>query len=166
MGAAANQELNSQTDKNDFPLPNSNLAALIQETMERGRFFRFRSLGTSMSPFIRDGDQITITSLSNRNPRMGDVIVFLTPENEDLLVHRVIGKEGSKWLAKGDNTGDRDDGLIPIDRILGRVINVNHNGKNLLMGLGPERFLISLLSRYRLLRPLFSLIKYLIPHCQ
>jgi hypothetical protein len=55
---------------------------------------------------------------------------------------------------RGDNSS-RDDGYVPEANILGRINRVERNGKKILLGLGPERYLIGLLARKGLLIPLF-----------
>jgi len=102
---------------------------------------------------VRDGDAITVAPLSGAAPRLGDVVAFIRPESGKLVVHRVVGKQDGAFLIQGDNAEEMD-GLVPAANVLGRVTRVERDGKKVYLGLGPERYLIALLSRWGLFRPL------------
>ena len=104
---------------------------------------------------------ITVYPLSGTLPRYGDVVAFVRPGTSTLIVHRVVGKSDDSFLIRGDNTG-YFDGLIPTANILGYVTKVERNDREAYLGLGPERFLISFLTRRGLLLPLLSPIRRLI----
>ena len=128
-----------------------------------------------MTPFIRDGDVITIAPVqpSNRSPRVatfspvppggksgvmtcgiGQVVAFFSPVNQRLVVHRIIGRHDSRFLIQGDSlSGPVADTVRPED-ILGRVIRIERNRKRVWLGLGPERQVIAALSRAGLLLPI------------
>lgn len=111
-----------------------------------------------MSPFIRDGDVITIAPIINHNPGLGEVVAFTRPDTGKLVVHRIVAKRNDHALLVGDNISDTPDGIIPMNKIIGRVINVERKHKHIWLGLGPERFLIAWLSRSRQLLPLRSMV--------
>ncbi|MBU0493049.1 MAG: S26 family signal peptidase [Chloroflexi bacterium] len=129
------------------------LIGLLQAVLERGKPFRFEAPGFSMSPFVRDGDVITVTSLSGASPGRGDVVAFLCPDSGKLVVHRVVGERDGAFLIRGDNA-EEGDGLVPRANVLGRVTKVERDGKPVRLGLGSERYLIAFLTRWGLLRPL------------
>ena len=106
-----------------------------------------------MSPFIKDSDVVTISPMSNASPGFGDVIAFIHPRTERLIIHRVVGKIGDAFLLKGESALG-PDGLIKKENILGLVTKVERKGKKVFLGLGPERFLIALLTRKNLLLPI------------
>ena len=81
---------------------------LIRAVLDRGVPFRFKAKGLSMHPFIRHGDVITITPLSENLPRYGDVVAFVRPRTFALVVHRVVGKRDGAFLIKGDNVACYD----------------------------------------------------------
>jgi len=137
----------------DSVIPNAVLVALLRAVLERSQPFRFEAPGFSMSPFIQDGDAITVSPLSVAAPRLGDVVAFIRPESGKLVVHRVVGKQDGAFLIQGDNA-EETDGPVPAANVLGRVTRVERNGKKVYLGLGPERYLIALLSRWGLFRPL------------
>lgn len=116
--------------------------------------FRFRAKGWSMTPFIRDGDVITIAPFNKKNPGLGDVVAFTRPETGNLVVHRIVAKQHDHALIVGDSIPDNPDGVIPLKNLLGRVTSIRRDQKHIWLGLGPERILIAWLSRANLLLPL------------
>jgi signal peptidase I len=138
----------------ELSLPSRTLTELLINVLHRGAAFRFRAKGFSMSPFIKDSDVITVVSVSTYKPRFGDVVVFINPDTEKLIIHRVIGKRDNfHFFIKGDNPPTHTH-LVPISQILGSVKRVERDGRRVALGLGPEKALIALLSRRHLLLPL------------
>jgi hypothetical protein len=74
-------------------ISNRALSELLQAVLDKGMPFRFRAPGFSMSPFIRDGDVITISRLSGDSPGQGTVVAFSQPKTGKLIVHRVVVKK-------------------------------------------------------------------------
>lgn len=110
------------------------LVGLLRAVLDKGKPFRFQATGGSMSPFVRDGDVITVSPLSDIPPRLGDVVAFIRPESGKLVVHRVVGKRDGSYLIKGDSAPDCAD-VIPRANILGRVTRVERDGKRVYLGL-------------------------------
>jgi hypothetical protein len=119
-----------------------------------------------MSPFVKDGDVVTVSPLPKAVPRLGDVVAFVHPQTKRLVIHRVVRKMGDSYLMRGDNALAAD-GLIPKSCILGRVTRLERGNRRVYLGLGPERLLIALVSPrgplsslllpvWRLVRPLFK----------
>ena len=71
-------------------IPIEILMEIMQDILARGAEFRFRARGWSMSPFIRDGDVITISPRNKKKPAVGKVVAFLQPDSGRLVVHRII----------------------------------------------------------------------------
>ena len=146
-------------------LSNPAFIELLQTVLDKGVPFRFRAEGFSMYPFIRSGDVITLSPLSNTVPRLGNVVAFTSPGMGKLIVHRIIKKSGNSFLIKGDNLPGVD-GRIPEANILGCVTKVERNGKEVFSGIGPERILIALFSRrgvlFTLLLPFWKLVRPII----
>ena len=128
------------------------LPELIKEVLSKGVECRLQAKGYSMSPFIKDSDVVTISPIVDSSPGFGDVIAFIHPRAEKLMIHRVVGKIGDAFLLKGESALE-PDGLIKKENILGLVTKVERKGKKVFFGLGPERFLIALLTRTNLLLP-------------
>ena len=56
---------------------------LLQATLAEGAPFTFRARGSSMHPFIKDGDVITVSPLGEDSPGLGDVVAFVQGEIEN-----------------------------------------------------------------------------------
>lgn len=123
------------------------LASLMQAVLETGAHFRFPAKGISMIPFIRDQDVVTVAP-SNRRPRVGDVIAFLHPQSGKPILHRVIERDSHGYWTQGDNSAAAD-GWIPSAAVLGTIVAVEHQGRPVRFGLGPERMFIAWLSPHR-----------------
>lgn len=139
-------------NQGELSLSETAFTALLRAVLDKGAPFRFRATGFSMSPFISSGDVLTVFSLSGR-PRLGDVVAYASQGSGGIAIHRVVGKRAGHCLIKGDNSL-KDDGYIAEADILGRITKVERNGKKVLLGLGPERYVIAFLTRRRLLIPL------------
>jgi hypothetical protein len=137
--------LRVRTEK-DLSLSAESLLGLMTDVLAKGRAFRFKALGYSMSPFIRDGDLITVAPLRGRGLRRGDVVAYVRPANGRLAVHRIVGRRESGLIVKGDHETTLDF-PIPETGILGVVERVERNGRRRRLGLGPERRAIAFLSR-------------------
>lgn len=142
------------THADEFPLSGEALLDLLQTVLSKGVPFRFKARGWSMSPFIQDGDVITIAPLKKRKPGVGEVVAFIRPEYGNLVVHRIVARHGNHALIHGDGIPEFPDGIIPLHNILGSVNRIERNNRRIWLGLGPERVLIAWLSRVKLLTPL------------
>jgi signal peptidase I len=125
-------------------------SGMMEAVLQKNVPFRFIAPGFSMHPFICDGDIITIEAVSGRL-YSGDVVAFKEPFNGKLIVHRIVHISHEGYLIKGDNNSFFD-GRISGESIIGRVIRVKHGGREVMAGLGPERFVIAWLSRHNMLR--------------
>ena len=132
----------------EISLSAESVLVLLRAVLERGVPFRFRAKGFSMSPFIRDGDVITIHPLAGRIPGAGEVVAFLHPKTGKVAVHRIIRRSGDDFYLKGDNAPDMD-GLVPRENVLGFVKHIERRGKRVHLGLGPERRLIARASGWK-----------------
>ncbi len=107
---------------------------LSTEILKKNHILRFEARGGSMHPFIKDCDIIKIKSVSPEKLNPGD-IVFFSSDNEKLIAHRIIkiqkGKSGSlSFLTKGDAC-DNYDKAISSSKILGKIISIERNGKEI-----------------------------------
>jgi len=132
-------------------------AELMEAVLKKNVPFRFTASGSSMSPFIRDGDVLIISPVSLRL-RRGDVVPFINPSSNQLMVHRILDVSREGCLIKGDNNSV-PDGRIPTSIIIGRVVRVEQGGRPTRFGLGPERFLIAWLSKCCLLTRLVASVR-------
>lgn len=139
--------------REDLALSGPVLSELLKAVLEKELPFRFRANGYSMSPFIKDGDVVTVSPLFGAMPKIGDVIAFHPSETKKLVIHRVVGKKDDSCILRGDSALE-PDGMVPLANILGRITRVERSGKKIILGLGPERRLIAFLTPHRFLFPL------------
>lgn len=137
----------------DLSLSGPALVQLLRAVLDKGAPARFRAKGVSMFPFIKNEDVVTLSPLQNASPGVGDVIAFVLQGTDKLCVHRVVRKDGDCCVTKGDNSSEADES-VPKENILGFVTRVERDGKEVFLGLGPERFLIAFLGHRGLLLPL------------
>ena len=93
------------------------------EGLRQGRAMRFRPLGCSMIPFLRQGDVVTIMPAPGR---VGDIV--LTQPGPDQVLHRLVARCGDRLITKGDALHFFDP---PIARrqVLGRACSRDRHGK-------------------------------------
>lgn len=137
----------------ELSLSGQALEELLRSVLAKGMCCRFCVKGFSMSPFIRDGDVVTVAPLGSGGLGLGDVVVFLSVRGGGPVIHRIVGKWDGSYLLKGDNLPE-SDGMVPPANILGYIKAVERNGKRISFGLGPEKVLIALLTRRGLLSPM------------
>ena len=123
----------------------------MREVLAKGATFQFCATGWSMTPFIKDGDLISVAPLTNERVAIGSIVAYIQPATGHLIVHRVIGRQRATYLIQGDNTIARHDDVVQLKDILGRVTRVERKGRRVPLGLGPERWLVAMLSRNGLL---------------
>ncbi len=150
------------TKEEDLILSGAGFIEILRVVLGKGISCRFQAAGHSMSPFIKNGDVVTISPLRGSAPGIGKVVAFIHPVNGALTVHRLVGMKNGFFLMKGDSTS-RVDGLVRKTNILGWVKKVERDGEDVYLGLGCERYLIALLTRigipYVWLRPLWKIIR-------
>jgi hypothetical protein len=143
-------------DGSEIRLSGIALIDIIQTILQEGSSVRIQANGCSMSPFIRNGDMVVLSSLDADSPGLGDVVAFRAAGTDRLTLHRVTGMVQDAYLIRGDNCTEAD-GLMSKSDILGRVRKVERNGSAVHFGLGPERQFIAFLSSRDLIGRLTNL---------
>ncbi|MBI5650998.1 MAG: GNAT family N-acetyltransferase [Chloroflexi bacterium] len=143
------------TQIENAPITGATLRELTRVVLEHGKPFRFTARGYSMSPFIQDGDAITLAPFADA-PHIGEVVAFINPASDRLVVHRLIAETSDGFVLKGDNIAE-PDGVFARAQILGRVVRVERDGKTVGGGIGAERAAIAFLSREQILLALKAL---------
>lgn len=137
----------------DLELQGKLLIDLVQNILLKGVNLRLHARGSSMTPFIRDGDLITIRPINNRNTGIGDIVAFIHPDSENLILHRVIVRKQNVVVVKGDNENRSQSDQITHQAIIGILQRVERGGHLTRLGMGPEKVVISWMSRLGLLVP-------------
>jgi hypothetical protein len=130
----------------ELPLSGDSLARLMRAVLDKGKPFRFEARGTSMEPFIKDGDIVTVVRLSASRPKPGDVAAFVHPGSGGVRVHRVVKIEAGRYFLKGDNALDVD-GALTRDMILGLVVRRERQGRSRAVGPSLGAAVLARLSR-------------------
>jgi signal peptidase I len=107
------------------------VSGMSAQILNSGRSFSFRAHGSSMYPFIHDGDVLTIKQVEHSALKTGD-IAFYRSCNENLIVHRVVDKklQSNKLmlLMRGDSVFN-NDGWIYSDQVLGKAVSIQRGKK-------------------------------------
>jgi len=146
-------------------LSNRDIADFLKATCKKGIPFRFTAKGMSMSPFICNGDSLTIEPIYKKTIEEGDIVACITPGESRLIIHRII-KKNRLYLLKGDNVY-HSDGYYEKKYVHGYVKEI-HISKNIFSGhrktirrfflfLNNFKKIISFLSRYKILTPVCRL---------
>ena len=134
-------------DRGELPLSGASLTELMRSVLAKDKAFRFRVKGWSMSPFVKEGDVVTVSPLRGREPRTGEIVAFLHPKSGHAAVHRVVRRTApGVFLLRGDNSRGTE-GPIAVERILGFVSEIVRNGRPVKAAHGPLAPVIAVLSR-------------------
>lgn len=77
----------------------------------------------SMVPTFYKGDMIIV--YGEKNIKVGDIVVFDSPDRKYPIIHRVIEIKDGGVVTKGDNNSVSDEGrwgVIPFDKIYGKAV--------------------------------------------
>ena len=107
----------------EYSLNHRNFLAIAREVLNAGQPISFRAVGSSMRPFILDGDLLEIVSCKVGEIRRGDVLIFEDHPNH-LLVHRVIKMRKDRCLLMKGDAARYPDGWFQSGQVIGRVRSV------------------------------------------
>jgi signal peptidase len=104
---------------------------LSSEILKEGNSIRFKARGSSMLPWIKDGDMLTVQPITENEIRVGQV-VFYPSKGEKPVVHRVlqIRFKGAKriLLTRGD-ASPKSEEQIEASKVLGKVVRIHRGSK-------------------------------------
>ena len=106
---------------------------MSQELLDRGGLLRFQAHGRSMHPFIKNGDIILVEPRNGNSVGIGDIIFYRRPDGSS-AAHRLVKitgkKDGLILITKGDALRFVDP-PVTSGQVMGRVINIEGNGRTL-----------------------------------
>lgn len=140
-------------------LDSEELANIIRDSVADGSTICFNAPGRSMAPFIQSGDKIFVAPVARGSIQAGDVLAFVHPQSGRVLAHRVVRISERHFFCKGDNVSAGGDGWINFEDVLGQVVRVQRQGKEIRLGLGVGRGLIARLSRWKILVPFVNFLR-------
>ena len=138
----------------ELKLDDDAFAQLSAEILRQGGSFQFRAHGSSMSPFIRDGDLLTIAPVDAASLEIGDVALYRT-RRDRIVAHRVVGRATQGGELVLETRGDArlaSDRPVPGGRVMGCVVRIQRGGRVYRLDLGPWRLAARLWSRVLPLR--------------
>ena len=93
---------------------------VILELLQQGLSVRFRAVGASMSPAIRDGDIVEVTPVIVSKLRKDDIVLGKT--NEGFRLHRIVFADPANdvFITRGDRGKENDPTMRGV-QILGRA---------------------------------------------
>jgi len=107
-------------------LPGSELMPVIRAALERGQSVRLTANGSSMLPFIHDGE--TVELVPPRSSLMRGDIVLAQSEEDKYVLHRVVRIEGDGVYLRGDAQKHRE-GPLPRHAVLGLAVTSSRHGR-------------------------------------
>ena len=75
-------------------------------------------VGSSMEPKLRRGDLVVLHPAGGY--RVGDVVAYRSTSLGRIVLHRIVAKEGGRFLLKGDHNDFLDPDRPTSDRMVGR----------------------------------------------
>lgn len=90
------------------------------------RYQTYVVLSGSMEPAIKTGSVIVATAVDPKTLQIGDVITFLSSDQQENITHRIVGVHGDaqgrvSFITKGDANGVEDQQEIRFDHLAGKV---------------------------------------------
>jgi signal peptidase I len=107
-----------------------------------GAMFFAAYSGPSMNPTLHAPEIMEIMPYDHRTLRVGDVIFFLPPHNDQQVVHRIVRVTSAGISTLGDNNAREDNYLIQTTSIKGHVVAVWRGQKRRKIAGGIEGRLI------------------------
>lgn len=102
------------------------VAELAGQVLRQGGRLKIRARGASMLPFLLDGDIALVAPAHGQEIRVGDVICYEASPGS-LLLHRVIKRDGDRFVARGDALRFTD--VILRNEVLGKVLTIERHGR-------------------------------------
>ncbi|HSJ52457.1 MAG TPA: S24/S26 family peptidase [Anaerolineae bacterium] len=104
---------------------------LAEGVLQAGISLQFQAHGSSMTPFVRDGDTLLISPVQVHDLRVGQIVLCQTG-NDKFVVHRIVQRRRQQgdlsFLVKGDLC-HCPDGWVDGSRILGRAEQLCRRGR-------------------------------------
>ena len=112
-------------------------AELLKTELSANGIVRVRLLGTSMGPFIKNGDMAIIKKIEIKDIHIGDVILYHI--GEDFFTHRVF-KKGNSFLTLKADAVTGVDRYVSFEEVMGKVVAIEK--KNRILDLQSSKWRI------------------------
>lgn len=81
--------------------------------LQEGKKVAITVKGTSMLPFLRDGDKVMLKSVENMNLKRGDIV--LARYGPGFILHRIVRKEDDRIVLEGDGNWNQTEEVLRSD---------------------------------------------------
>lgn len=99
---------------------------MVCECTGEGRSVAITATGTSMLPFIRPGDIVTIAPQAGY--KRGDIVLALVGAGHDVVLHAVISHDGNAYTLMGTANLKLTEAAVGAD-IAGAVVTIERDGR-------------------------------------
>lgn len=127
------------------------VAEMLRESLQYGASPSLTVVSNSMSPLLRRGDQVVLSSVGPRQIEAGQIITFVTADGRRLLkTHRVAGLVTDHRKSTFATFGDRSllfDPPVAVEDVIGQVVCRRRNGHSLDLNSGRGAWLNKKLMR-------------------
>jgi signal peptidase I len=91
--------------------------------MKSDRIQSITYTGGSMNPILRDGDGLIVKPYGFGKRRVGDVVVFHHPEDDQIVIHRIVSVGKDTICTRGDHNTQLDPWILEPGEIIGKVVS-------------------------------------------
>ena len=95
---------------------------LTMHETSSGKTFFCGHIGPSMNPTLTAQDLLEIRPYTQERPKVGDIVFFQPPQNDQFVVHRITAVRLNRIHTKGDNNGHIDPWILKAGDISGQVV--------------------------------------------
>ena len=85
-------------------------------------FYVFAVGSGSMEPMLKSGDLVIVRKASPDSIGMGDIAAYRSPENDVVIVHRIVVIDGDTVVTKSDTNSEPDPSRVTGNIVLGKVM--------------------------------------------
>ena len=119
------------TEMHDFEINGAELAELSAAIVERGGSLSFQAHGSSMSPFIRDGDILTVEAVDPNQLAVADVVLYQSASGR-IIAHRIVSvldQTGGRLLQIRGDAATGATETVHLEQVLGRIVTARRRGR-------------------------------------
>ena len=137
---------------NDFTIDGTSFYTFLDfiAKHQKASTIRFTGYGTSMTPFIRNGNTLTIKLIDKNDKIKKGTVVAVKHIEKKIIIHRIIGIKNNYFQIKGDNR-KLQDGWYPKESIIGVITEIKRESGKRVQFPTWQNFIIAFLSKTRIL---------------
>ena len=116
----------ARTENSQADLTTLDFLRLASYQFSQESELRVRMAGKSMCPAIEENDFVSIDPVAKEQLTVGDVVLYASL-SDTAVIHRISRIDKGLIVTKGDSC-TIEDTPVPIDRVLGKVVNIERDG--------------------------------------